>query len=503
MIGKTLAHYEITDLLGKGGMGEVYRARDTKLGREVALKFLPPELSDDPERCARFEREARTLANLQHPNVATIYGFEEIEGFRFLVMELVEGEDLEQRLRHRPIPVSEALDMACQIAAGIEAAHERDIVHRDLKPANIKITPDGEVKILDFGLARAYQNEIENDALDRETHSVTIAMTRAGTVLGTPAYMSPEQARGETLDRRTDVWAFGCVLYEMLTGQKCFSGDSITDVLASIVTKEPDWSLLPPKLPLRVHELLRQTLEKNPRHRLRDIGDIGLVIERVGADIAAPSPPASTGSKSSRPFIWGVMLVLLAAIAYGVITKPWTGQQEPMNLLSGATITRITDFPGSESSAAISPDGKMIACLSDRGGQFDVWVIPVGTEQPYNLTDGRVGGLFSPLRSVGFSHDGSEVWLAGSFEHRLRRMPLLGGNPRNWLGHNAISVSWSPDGNQVVYQTSDPGDPLIVANRDGSDRREILNSGRGYHQHFRPGVPTVGSTWLVARRTPW
>ena len=314
------------------------------------------------------------------------------------------------------------------------------------------------------------------------------AVTQVGTVLGTAAYMSPEQARGKEVDRRADVWAFGCVLYEMLTGKRCFSGDTATDVLANIVTKEPDWNPLPPDLPRRVKELLQQTLEKDPRQRLRDMGDIGLVIERAGADTAAPSPLAVSSRKSLRPYIWGVMLVLLAAIAAGVVTRPWTGRSGPTNLLSGATITRITDFAGSETSAAISRDGKNIACMSDRDGRLDVWMVPVGTGQPYNLTDGRIGSLRSLLREVGFSHDGSEVWLTGTMKQRLRRMPLLGGTPRNWLEPHAINVSWSPDGRRIVYHTSDPGDPLIVANRDGSDRREILNSGPGNHQHY----PSLG-----------
>ena len=254
--------------------------------------------------------------------------------------------------------------------------------------------------------------------------------------------------------------------------------------MANIVAKEPDWDLLPPDLPRRVKELLQHTLEKDPRQRLRDMGDIGLVIEKAGTDIAASPPPVVSGRPSSRPYLWGLMLALVAAIGAGVVTKPWADRSEPVNLLSGATITRITDSAGSESDAAISRDGKHIAYLSDRDGQLDVWVIPVGTGQPYNLTQGLVGGLKGLLQAIGLSHDGSEIWLGGSWDQRMRRMPLLGGAPRNWLEPQAISVSWSPDGSRLVYSTSDPGDPLIVADHDGSDRREILNSGEGFHQHY-------------------
>ncbi len=495
--GQMLAHYRVENKIGKGGMGEVYRAHDTKLGRDVALKILPPEFARDGERLARFEREAKLLASFHHPNIAAIFGFETTPECTFLVMELVEGEDLAALLRNGAVSVDEALDIARQIAEGLAEAHDKGIVHRDLKPANVKRTPDGKVKVLDFGLARAYTGQIVGEEVVSTSPTEVGANTDVGIVLGTAVYMSPEQSRGKEVDRRTDVWAFGCVLYEMLTGARCFSGDTATDILANIVTVEPDWNLLPSGLPRRIKELLQQTLEKDPRRRLRDMGDIGLVIDMARTDVTVPSPSVDTGRKSRPPYFWVVLTVLLAAVVVGLITRPWTGRPEPPNLLSGATFTRITDFTGSETSAAISRDGKSIACVSDRNGQFDVWVIPVGTGQPYNLTEGRVGGLHSPLRSVGFSHDGSEVWLAGTFDNRLRLMPVLGGNPRNWLGPNAISVSWSPDGSRVVYQTSDPGDPLIVANRDGSDRREILNSGPGYHQHY----PTWGADgWIYMVR---
>jgi serine/threonine-protein kinase len=505
MIGRTLTHFKITAKLGDGGMGEVYRAEDSKLGREVAIKVLPETVSAEPKRLARFHREARVLASLNHSSIAAIYSFEHEEPVHFLVMELVEGEDLATRMARGPVPLDEALPIALQIAEALEAAHERGIIHRDLKPANVRVTAEGQVKVLDFGLAKAFEpgDGTRADAEDpSNSPTLTAQMTRVGTLLGTAAYMSPEQARGQEADKRADIWSFGVVLYEMLSGKPLFAGASVTDVLAAVVRDDLDFPELPANVPPSIRGLLARCLDRDPKNRLRDIGEARVRIaralespEKTGAYIAAPSAMVVGGRKSSRPYIWGAMLVLVAAIAVGAITWPWAGRSEPANLLSGATMTRITGFAGSETSAAISRDGKTIACLSDRGGQFDVWVI--GTGQPYNLTKGLVGGLQSLLRSVGFSHDGSEVVLAGSLNGRLRRMPLLGGTPRNWLGPHAINVSWSPDGSRIVYQTSEPGDPLIVADGDGSDRREILNSGSGYHQHY----PTWGADgWIYLAR---
>jgi serine/threonine protein kinase len=235
MVGKSLLHYEIKDKIGKGGMGEVFRARDTKLGRDVALKILPAELSGDPERELRFQREARALASLQHHNVASVYGFEEADGVRFLVMELINGSELTERMKAGPIGVEDTLNIGRQIAAGLEAAHDKGIVHRDLKPANVMETDEGEVKVLDFGLAQAWFGDDSNQSDSATSPTMTAAMTQVGAILGTAAYMSPEQARGANLDRRTDIWAFGVILYEMLTGTKLFQGETISDTLAAVL----------------------------------------------------------------------------------------------------------------------------------------------------------------------------------------------------------------------------------------------------------------------------
>ncbi len=297
LIGQTLSHYRITAALGAGGMGEVYRATDTKLGREVAIKTLPPEVTGDAERLARFQREAHLLASLNHPNIAAIHGLEEADGKPFLVLELVEGEDLATRLKRGAIPVDEALGIAKQIAEGLEAAHEKGIVHRDLKPANVKLTPDGKVKVLDFGLAKAWAGDPVTGSSSDLSQSPTLARsgTQAGVILGTAAYMSPEQARGRPVDKRADIWAFGVVLFEMLTGQRLFSGDDVSDTLASILKDEPDWTLLPVDTPRKLSDLLHRCLRKDVRNRLHDIADARIEIEEATEEPAfAESGPTHT-----------------------------------------------------------------------------------------------------------------------------------------------------------------------------------------------------------------
>ncbi len=282
--GSRLGHYEIDAPIGSGGMGEVYRANDSKLGRRVALKVLPEAFARDAERMARFQREAKVLASLNHPNIASIYGIEDSGSTHALVMELVEGPTLADRILKGPIPIGEALPIARQICDALEYAHERGIVHRDLKPANVKVTDDDAVKVLDFGLAKALEGDASSiDIMNSPT--ITRMATQAGVLLGTAAYMSPEQAKGRPVDRRADIWAFGCVLYEMLTGQMAFSGETATDTLAAVIRAEPDWSLLPAGTPLRVRVLLQRCLQEDPKQRLRDIGDARIALDEV---LAAP-----------------------------------------------------------------------------------------------------------------------------------------------------------------------------------------------------------------------
>ena len=273
LIGREIGAYRILSLLGAGGMGEVYRARDTKLGRDVAIKTLPSTFTSDAERRARFEREARVLATLNHPHIGAIYGLEDADGVQALVLELVEGETLAERLASGPVSISESLAIGRQIAEALEAAHEKGIVHRDLKPANIKITPNGTVKVLDFGLAKATGPTLPDSA------TITVEATRDGTILGTAAYMSPEQARGLPVDKRTDIWAYGCVLYEMLTGRAAFDRATFSDTVAAIIEREPDWSALPPGLSPTLKIYLRRCLQKNPRDRVHDVADLRLALE--------------------------------------------------------------------------------------------------------------------------------------------------------------------------------------------------------------------------------
>src|SRR5512147_2811565 len=278
MIGTTLLHYRITEKLGAGGMGEVYRAEDTKLDRQVAIKVLPDIFSGDPERLARFEREAKLLASLNHPNIAAIHGLEEAGGKRFLVMELVEGETLAERISKGPLPVEEALEVCRQIAEGVEAAHEKGVIHRDLKPANVKITPEGKIKVLDFGLAKVFQEDASVPDASRSP-TLTDQMTRPGVILGTAAYMAPEQAKSKSVDKRADVWAFGCILYECLTGKRAFEGESVTETLASILKGEPDWQALPATTPPNIRFALRHCLEKDLNRRVRDISDARMMVQ--------------------------------------------------------------------------------------------------------------------------------------------------------------------------------------------------------------------------------
>src|SRR5262245_10009230 len=279
-VGAQLGSLEITGFLGRGGMGEVYRARDTKLKREVAIKILPEEFSHDAERVARFQREAEVLASLNHPNIAAIHDVQESEGARFFVLELVEGETLADRIARGPLPVEEALGIARQICDALEAAHEKGIVHRDLKPGNVKILPDGKVKVLDFGLAKAMETGPANTSLSNSP-TLSIAATNAGMILGTAAYMSPEQAQGRKVDRRTDIFAFGCVLFEMLTGRPAFEADDVTKILGLVMTAEPDWNKLPAETPPAIQRLIRRSLKKDLRHRLGDIHDARLDIEEA------------------------------------------------------------------------------------------------------------------------------------------------------------------------------------------------------------------------------
>jgi len=358
--GARLGSYEVVGSLGAGGMGEVWRARDTRLGREVAIKVLPDALARDPGRVSRFEREARLLASLNHPGIATVHGFEQVDGVSMLVQELVEGPTLAERLRRGALPVREALEVAGRIAEALEAAHEKGIVHRDLKPSNIKLTADGRVKLLDFGLAKALGTE--SAASDVSKLPTDTSPTGAGVILGTAPYMSPEQARGQPVDDRTDVWAFGCVVYEMLTGTRAFPGATGTDVLAAIVEREPDWPALPATVPAQACSMLRRCLQKDRARRLHAIADARLEIEEA---LTTPGPNAPTRAGGSRwPARWLSALVLSAALAAAATSRLWTrppqaGPHSPTRLnVDLAPSTQLPTATDTPALLAVSPDGR-------------------------------------------------------------------------------------------------------------------------------------------------
>ncbi|HKC23311.1 MAG TPA: serine/threonine-protein kinase, partial [Thermoanaerobaculia bacterium] len=318
--GSRLGSYEIGTRIGAGGMGEVFRARDTRLNRDVAIKVLPASVVEDRDRVARFRREAQLVASLNHPNVAAIYGLEETNGTVALALELVDGEDLAQRLARGPIPVDEAIAIARQIAEGLEAAHERGIVHRDLKPANVKVTPDGAVKILDFGLAKARESDpaASNSGLS-QSPTMSRHMTEAGMILGTAAYMSPEQARGKLVDKRSDVWSFGVVLHEMLTGTRLFAGETVSDTLAAVLRQDVDLGALPAETPLSVRRLLVRCLERDPRLRLRDIGEARIALSPAALSASEPASaaqarPATTMPSWNRALPWTLAVLLALAL---------------------------------------------------------------------------------------------------------------------------------------------------------------------------------------------
>ena len=442
MPGRMLSHYRLIAPIGEGGMGVVWRATDTTLDRDVAIKVLPEAFSLDPERMARFEREAKILASLNHPHIASIYGLASADGVRFLAMELVEGADLAVRLEQGPMPVAEALDVARQTAEALEAAHEKGIIHRDLKPANIKVTSDGQVKVLDFGLAKALEGESAQSGSPSLTQSPTLtgAMTAANVILGTAAYMSPEQARGKAVDRRADIWAFGGVLYECLTARRAFVGETVSDTLAKILERDPDYAALPKTVPARVVELLRRCLAKEARTRLRDIGDARIVLEEVLAT-RSPSgtfvaPQVEHVALPNRRRFW-IPFTIAAVIGLGIGAGVWRllssgdgGKREPQAF----TVSMPSDVMVRH--ASLSSDGRSIIVAglpkssegSDTPEPTRIYTRPIGdyTFKPIRGTEGVVG--------YKTDRDGRGVYfiapvMAGSTQRRLLHVFLEGGAP--------------------------------------------------------------------------
>ncbi len=539
--GTRIGSYEIVAVIGAGGMGEVYRARDTKLGREVALKVLPEAFASDAERLARFEREAKLLASLNHPNIAAIYGFEDSSGTgtpaRALVMELVEGQTLAERIagaaavsktgtgrvsgsvgagavspsgtqkaRFKPapatragIPLDETLPIARQIAEGLEYAHERGIVHRDLKPANVKITPDGLVKILDFGLAKALAGETA--AADPSTSpTLSHLATQAGIILGTAAYMAPEQAKGKPVDRRADIWAFGCVLYEMLVGRPAFDGETVTDILAAVVMKEPDWSALPEATPRAIRTLLTRCLKKDPKQRLRDIGEARIAIEETIAGHAESEPSASATQAVSAPvargrgaLVWGIAGLVAGA---AIIAAVWFVTQKPpapaTPVALSIQIPQNHPFLNDLSSIAITPNGRQIAYVTgSEDGSSQIWIRSLGdfAARPVAGTEGAHSPFFSP--------DGQ--WLGYFANGKLEKISLAGGVPQVLCSGTAGngSATWAPGG--TIYFSGGFG-ALLRVSGDGGDCRHILspNASTGAVAIGQPSILPGGRSLLVA-----
>jgi len=509
--GAQLGPYEIVSPIGAGGMGEVYRAKDTKLGRDVALKILPESFVHDPERIARFRREAHVLAALNHPHIAQIHCLEEANGSQFLVLELVDGESLDKRISSGPIHVEEALRIAKQIAEALEAAHEKGIIHRDLKPANIALTKNGHVKVLDFGLAKAAADGL---AVDPESPTMTVGSTREGLILGTAAYMSPEQALGKPVDRRTDIWAFGCVLYEMLTGRRAFGGETVTHAVAAILEREPDWSALPPATPPRARQLLQRCLEKDPRRRLHHVADARIELE----DLHAVRPPAAelpraapaAGQRQWRPTVL-VVAAAAAIVAGGAVAlryltpSPLTG---PATRLSISASGRITP----QLSAAISPEGRRVAFVStDADGRSMMWIraldslqarVVPGTEDaahPFWSPDGRSlgfiaggklkrvdaegGGVQTLAETGGFRTGGA--WNRGGViifspaGQQLAAVPASGG-PVSHLAASGIWPSFLPDDRHFLYWSSGSAEPrsrgVYVGSLNSSVTKQLISS---------------------------
>jgi len=526
--GTRLGSYEVIGQLGQGGMGEVYRARDTELDRDVALKILPQAFAADPERLARFQREAKTLATLNHPNIASIYGLESTPDGRALVMELVDGQTLgdliasghpeaesassklrdsgsaagrmgvgpHSQLKQSGLAIHDALPIARQIADALECAHEQGIVHRDLKPANVMVREDGTVKILDFGLAKAMSPEGGASGSDVSNSPTLTAHTQMGMILGTAAYMAPEQARGKSVDKRADIWAFGCVLYEMLTGTRLFKGDEVSDVLAAVLRQDVDWTALPADTPPMLRTLVARCLDRDLKTRLRDIGEARVALSRVNdptaqGSMAGPSvqsgfgAPASTGRLALRELVaWGLALASIAA-ALGL----WFTRAPAAAPTHGAVVRTMIpppddtafDFDVTVGPAVISPNGQLIAFSArSRDGRIQLWVRPLDstTARAIDGTDGASFPFWSPdSQSIGYYNPGLG---------RLERVDVAGGAPLEIVKAGFVrGASWGPDGT-IAYDASDSGARIAVVNVTGGASRAVVQGGSSRSPWFLP-----------------
>ena len=531
--GARLGPYDVLSALGAGGMGEVYRARDPKLNRDVAIKVLLPAVANDRNRLARFSREAQVLASLNHPNIAAIYGLEDGAGVRALVMELVEGPTLADRLTQGAIPIADALPIARQIADALEAAHEQGIIHRDLKPANIKLRPDGTVKVLDFGLAKATDPAGASGPNVMQSPTVSIHGTETGIILGTAAYMSPEQARGKAVDKRTDNWAFGVVVWEMLTGRNLFAAETVSDTIALVLTREFDWAALPPDTPTGVRRLLARALERDPKRRLRDIGDARVELDGAAADTQGTVETPRQRSFASRA-LRGAVIFAVGAATTSALFFAWPKMSSSDNGL-GAMQFLITPRDGVAFADAfamnfvLSPDGRQMLLRASDGGAF-VWYVRsmtdggvrrldsmrTATGNPFWSPDGRAIGFITSGGSVSrIASDGSGLtaitpvnrliarggsWAANGEivfvgDAAVMAVSDRGGQPRVVLAAEVsappfISTAALPGGRYVPVQQGGPALRILLVTLDGSGPARHLIDG------MQPAYAAPG--WLLA-----
>jgi Tol biopolymer transport system component len=489
-----LSHYELTDRLGAGGMGEVFRARDTRLGRDVALKLLPDAFARDPDRLSRFEREARLLASLNHPRIGAIYGLDESNGKRFLVLELVEGEDLARRIARGPVPLEDALSIALQVCEALEAAHEAGVIHRDLKPANIVVSPTGAVKVLDFGLAKALDPATGASNLTQSPTVLASSPTLQGVILGTAAYMSPEQARGRAVDKRADIFAFGCVLYEMLTGRQAFSGETVSDTLAAVLRADVDATALPSTTPHAIRRLLKRCLEKDPKRRLRDIGEALLVIDdvrtgRVLDEPAAVGAPSVPKARFIGPRAVAVVVVLLAAVAAGAaaLTRMLAPSAPAPPVRKFLLDVTAGDSLGAPERPQLSPDGRRLAYLCSG----KLWI------RDFDKLESRAIAEASPDVAPFWSPDGEYVGYATT--RRVWKVRAGGGGPAPVCDSPAsfgggAGASWGSDG-RIVFSYGNGGIYEVPAS--GGDAREIIPVDTKTEQDFHQPVVLPGGRGIL------
>jgi serine/threonine-protein kinase len=475
-IGTQLGSHEIIALLGKGGMGEVYRARDLKLKREVAIKILPEEFSCNSDRVSRFQREAEVLASLNHPNIATIHDLAESNGSKYLVLELVEGETLADRIARGPIPVKEALNISIQICEALEAAHERGIIHRDLKPANVKLTPDGKVKVLDFGLAKALAGSPANTTVSNSP--TLLSGTMGGVIIGTAAYMSPEQARGLVADQRSDIFSFGCILYEILSGSQAFQGGTVSDILAAVLAREPDFSLLPPDMRPWLVNLVRRCLEKNPRRRWYSIGDVRIAIEE--GQTQPEITDAIHGGRRLTAWLVGSAagLVVAAAVLLFVSQSRKTPPVAPLRLSAelGSGVSLPTSIIGN-AGLALSPDGQMLAFTGSKGGKTQLYLRQLTQLDAMALaeTDDAVNPFFSS--------DGK--WIGFFSNGKLRKVLASGGAAVTLAdAPSGRGGTWTEDGHIIFCPDLTQGVSLVRVSEGGGkvEPQTTLAKGESWHR---------------------